>query len=54
MNPRTTYLIGLVCLVLAAVLAYYSMQGQALFGSKYTPLLLMVVGLILIVKARRS
>jgi hypothetical protein len=54
MNPRRTYLIGLVCLIAAATLAFLNMRGEAIFGSKYTPGLLMLVGVILIIKARRA
>jgi hypothetical protein len=47
MNPRTTYLLGLACLVFAAVLTF-----RPMFGSRYTPLLIMIVGVVLIAKAR--
>ena len=53
MNPRITYLIGLACLIVAAVLAFLQMRGEAV-GSRFTSILVMVVGLILILKARRA
>ena len=54
MNPRTTYFIGLACLLLAALLAFLRLQRFGGIGSQFTSTLVMIIGIILIVKSRRA
>ncbi len=54
MTPRTTYFLGLACLLLAALLAFLRLQRFGGYGSQATSSLVMILGVILIVKARRA
>jgi hypothetical protein len=52
MNPRTTYFIGLACLLLAAVLAFLRLQSFGGVGSQFTSTLIMIIGIVFIIRSR--
>ena len=52
MTPQIFRIIGLLCCIIAAVLAAAHFMGRPLFGSVYTPLLLVVIGALFLIRGR--
>lgn len=53
MSAKTYRILGILCCLLAAVIAVLNLQRTANLGMKTTPALLLILGVVQFIRARR-